>query len=102
MQHKEKQMLPLIDKQLQEQLPPLYAQDGNKQKIIYARYYLYNWEWFAMEYSPLQKLFFGLVDGDELELGYFTLDELERAGAVRDYDFKQTIIQGDNYGKRVA
>lgn len=32
MQHKEIVMLPLIDKDLEETIPPLYAQDGNPTK----------------------------------------------------------------------
>jgi hypothetical protein len=94
MQHKEKQMLPLIDIQLQNQLPPLYAQDGAKRKTLYARFYLYDWEWFVMEYSPLQKLCYGLVDGDEKEYGYFRLDELEAIGVQRDMEFYPITIKG--------
>lgn len=92
-------MLPLLDKRLLEQLPPLYDTDGKDTKILYARYYhpYANWEWFAIEYSPLQRLFFGLVDGDEREYGYFSLDELERIGALRDISFIPQIIQGDHH-----
>lgn len=93
-------MLPLMDKQLEKQLPPLYATDGKPTKIIYARYYHpeLQWEWFAFEYSPLQRLFFGIVDGDEMELGYFSLDELEACGVERDFSYEPTeYIQGDDY-----
>jgi hypothetical protein len=38
-----------------------------------------NWTWWATEYDPEQKLFFGLVEGFERELGYFSLDELHEA-----------------------
>ena len=34
-----------------------------------------NWTWFATEYDPTEKMFFGLVQGMETELGYFSLDE---------------------------
>ena len=33
--------------------------------------------WYAQEYSPVEKLFYGLVDGIEAEYGYFSLAELE-------------------------
>ena len=92
-------MLPIIDKDLEKQLPPLYEQDGKEEQTIYARFYSDEWEWFALEYSPLQKLFFGLVDE---EYRYFTVDELESFGVVRDYNFEPKVIQGDTYGKRVA
>ena len=36
-----------------------------------------NWTWYATEYDPETRMFFGLVDGLEEELGYFSLDELE-------------------------
>ena len=44
---------------------------------------------------------FGLVEGDDLEYGYFTLDELERIGAKRDYNFKLKVLrEEENYGQR--
>jgi hypothetical protein len=94
-------MIPLVDKQLQDLLPKLYDQENIKEKYFYARFYhpVYNWEWYVMEYSSLQRLFFGLVDGVESEYGYFNQDELEQIGVVRDYDYKPTLIQGDNYGR---
>ena len=36
-----------------------------------------SWTWYAVEYDPVDKLFFGLVCGFEKELGYFSLDELK-------------------------
>ena len=86
-------MLPLLDKELEKQLPPLYAQDGKESTTIYARYYFDDWEWFALEYSPLQKLFYGIKDE---VYGYFTLDELEIAEAIRDYSFEPTTITIEN------
>jgi hypothetical protein len=51
-----------------------------------------------MEYSSLQKLFFGLFTGiGKLEYGYFTLDELDRIGAIRDYRFKPILIKNKDY-----
>lgn len=35
------------------------------------------WTWYATEYDPETRTFFGLVDGHVAELGYFSLDELE-------------------------
>ena len=37
-----------------------------------------DWTWYATEYDPESRLFFGLVDGFERELGYYSLDELEQ------------------------
>lgn len=60
-------------------IPKLYEQENNPNPTLYARYFIEatGWEWYVMEYSPLQKLCFGYVIGDESELGYFSLDELE-------------------------
>lgn len=95
----------LLDEELKNTLPRLYEQDKSEVKILHARFYhpICNWEWYAMEYSPLQKLFFGLVEGEFLEYGYFTLDELDRIGAIRDYHFKARVLKhGENYGKRTV
>ena len=35
-----------------------------------------SWTWYAMDYDPEHRTFFGLVDGLEVELGDFSLDEL--------------------------
>ena len=36
-----------------------------------------DWTWYATEYNPDEGLFFGLVSGFEVELGYFSLAELK-------------------------
>ena len=35
-----------------------------------------SWTWYASEYDAETKMFYGLVDGHEKELGYFSFDEL--------------------------
>ena len=35
-----------------------------------------SWTWYASEYDPDTKMFYGLVDGHEKEFGYFSFDEL--------------------------
>lgn len=92
-------MLPLIDKDLEEVIPSLYSQENSKTKTFYAKFYLNDLEWFVMEYSPLQKLCFGLVDGYEQEYGYFTIDELESLGVKRDYAFGPKKFEGVSYEK---
>ena len=70
----------LLPKALEAKLPPLYSQDGKGDTAIaYVKFFTpdANWTWYASEYDPAQRLFFGLVDGFESELGYFSLDELE-------------------------
>ena len=69
----------LLTKQIQNQLPELYAQDGQGMNAIaYVKFFTpwSNWTWYATEYDPETGMFFGLVDGLERELGYFSLNEL--------------------------
>lgn len=83
----------LVDREMVESLPELYSQDGKAREAM-ARAKLFtptgSWTWFAAEGSyvdangemtddasrAVDVLFFGLVDGFEQELGYFSLSEL--------------------------
>lgn len=61
-------------------LPPLYSQEKlGKDAVAHVKFFdpQGGWTWYATEYDPKQRLFFGLVDGFERELGYFSLDELK-------------------------
>lgn len=64
---------------LAEQIPALYSQEGVDDPTVRAKFFTpdSSWTWFVTEYSPLERLCFGLVDGHEKELGYFSLDELQ-------------------------
>jgi hypothetical protein len=56
------------------------AQDGKgKDAIVHAKFFhcLSNWTWYATEYDPEERVFFGIVDGHSAEWGYFSLDEME-------------------------
>jgi len=72
--------------------------------VIVAKFFhpMSSWTWYATEYDPAERSFFGLVDGLERELGYFSLDELESTrvrglGIERDlYWHEQTL--GDIMG----
>jgi hypothetical protein len=86
----------LIPKEILDTLPPLYATEKMSNPIVHVKLFTpdSNWSWFIMEYSPQEKLCFGLVQGQEEELGYFTLKELEEVRGVmglpveRDLYFK--------------
>lgn len=69
----------LLTNALIETIPALYEQDGIKDKVAYAKFFTpdASWSWYVMEYDRHQQLCFGLVDGLEKELGYFSLDELK-------------------------
>ena len=63
-------------------LPPLCTNDGKDPKDvpIIVKFFTpdSSWTWYATEFDG-QDTFFGLVDGFEKELGYFTLSELTGA-----------------------
>jgi hypothetical protein len=71
----------LMTKELEARFPPLYStEDKSPEQVrIVAKFFdpCSNWTWYATEYGPGERLFFGLVRGFEAELGYFSLDELE-------------------------
>lgn len=69
----------LLTQENKKQLPPLYAQDGKgDEAMAFVKFFAptNNWTWYAMEFDG-EDTFFGLVDGFEKELGYFSLKELE-------------------------
>ena len=79
----------LLTKQIRSELPKLYVQDGKgDEAIVYVKFFTpdSNWTWYATEGEDvidedtgevLDFRFFGLVDGFEKELGYFSLNELK-------------------------
>lgn len=94
---------PLLDQASRERLPKLYSnEDIGLSALAQVKFFTpsSNWTWYASEasaamtdgtYKALTEvdpndpniedvIFFGLVDGFELELGYFSLAELEGVG----------------------
>jgi len=79
----------LLPKEVCEQLPPLYAQDGKGGKAIaYVKFFAPDtgsWTWWITEAGPVTDAqghvidyqMFGLVQGHCKELGYVSLNELE-------------------------
>jgi hypothetical protein len=72
----------LMTKEIESIMPALYSQDekGND-AIAHVKFFTpdSNWTWYATEYDPIERMFFGLVKGFETELGYFSLDDLENS-----------------------
>lgn len=71
----------LLPPELEAQLPPLYSTEKMEDtaKLVWISYFhpMSSWHWYVLEYDPGDRTFFGLVDGHEAELGYFSLDELK-------------------------
>ena len=85
----------LLTKELLKKLPALYSSENKSDPMIICKFFTpdSNWTWYAIEFDG-KDTFYGLVDGFEEELGYFSLSELESVrGALglpieRDLFFK--------------
>ena len=69
----------LLDKASRKKLPPLYSgEEKGLEALAQVKFFTpdSNWTWYASEFDG-DDIFFGLVDGFELELGYFSLKELK-------------------------
>lgn len=53
-------------------------EDAGDGALVIAKFFTpwSHWTWYATEYDPKTRTFFGYVDGLEGEYGYFSLDEL--------------------------
>jgi hypothetical protein len=71
----------LLTDELREQLPPLYAQEKEKDPMVYAKFFTpwTGWTWYVTEGSQEESdfIFFGYVIGLAKEWGYFSLNELQ-------------------------
>ena len=82
----------LLTKALVRKLPVLYSQEDNPDPMVVCKFFTPDagWTWYAIEGSPVDEngyydtdkekvdfVFFGLVAGLEVELGYFSLSELK-------------------------
>jgi hypothetical protein len=67
----------LVTKELSKKIPALYSQEFNKDQVALVKLFSPwgNWTWYITEKSD--DICFGLVVGQETELGYFSLKELE-------------------------
>jgi len=68
----------LLTQETRKVIPKLYSQDGKGDRAIaYVKFFTpwSNWTWYATEFDG-KDTFFGLVEGLETELGYFSLKEL--------------------------
>jgi hypothetical protein len=70
----------LLTKEIIKKLPKLYANENKKLseiKIVAKFFHPFSsWTWYATEFDG-NDTFFGLVDGNCTELGYFSLNDLE-------------------------
>ena len=82
---------------LEIKLPDLYEQEEVENPVAHAHFVHVQsgWEWFVTEGREEpdgDMLLFGLVNGFEKEIGYFSLKELESVGAILDVEFSPVGI----------
>lgn len=68
----------LLTQELRNRIPPLYAVEHDADPMVQAKFFTpwSHWTWYAIAFDG-NDIFFGFVDGDVPELGYFSLAELE-------------------------
>jgi len=69
----------LMPDDVRRKIPGLYKQEElGADAVVYVKYFTPDsgWTWYATEFDG-EDTFFGLVDGFEKELGYFSLQELQ-------------------------
>ena len=69
----------LLTTQLLKSFEKIGRQENTTDPMVIAKFFdpTGSWTWFATEYDPSTKMFFGLVHGIEKEWGPFGLEELE-------------------------
>lgn len=91
----------LLTQEIKKNLPPLYANEAiGLAALALVKYFTpdSNWTWYASEFDG-EDIFFGLVSGFEVELGYFSLSELDEARGPlgfpieRDLHFEPKALQ---------
>jgi hypothetical protein len=91
----------LMTKELERRFAQIGSQeDKGDDAIVVCKFFTPDsgWTWWATEYSNETREFFGLVQGFEVEFGYFALEELETATGPlglrieRDLHWKERTI----------
>ena len=91
----------LLTKEIEEKLPKLYSQENEENPKIIVKYFhpMSSYTWYVTEGEKQEDgdwRFFGLIDGNEKELGYFHLSQLEEVN-VRGLEIERDMYFGDNH-----
>ena len=94
--------LKLLTKEIEKRFATVGSQDGKGfDALVIAKYFspTSNWTWYATEYEPKIREFFGYVTGFEDEWGPFSLDEMQSVkgplglGIERDLYFPEQPLR---------
>ena len=83
----------IFPKKIKKIMPKFYETEGQGyDAIAYLKVFdpTGHWYWYATEFDGIE-LFFGLVLGDFVELGYFSLPELELGVGLFDIPFERDL-----------
>ena len=89
----------MLTKKLADEAPTPYStHDQGEQAMVFVKWFspYTGWTWYATELDPATGQAFGLVSGDEIEIGYFNIWEL---GAQTKMNGKLPIVERDCYFK---
>jgi hypothetical protein len=89
----------MLDDESRARLPELYSgEEEGLDALAQVKFFTPDatWTWYASEFDG-DDIFFGLVDGFELELGYFSFSELQEARGPWGLQ-----IERDPYFDRIA
>lgn len=91
----------LLTKAIEKTIPPLYSQEKVQDPIVRVKFFspYSSWTWYATEGQRTEEgdyRFFGLVDGHEVEWGYFMLSELEKT-QQRVFGYMLPAVERDCY-----
>ena len=90
----------LMPESLVQQIPILGSTQEQDDPVVWMKYFTpdSSWTWYVIEFDRVDRLCFGLVIGHEIELGYFSLAELESVTGPlglrveRDLHFRQQLL----------
>lgn len=70
-------MQQLMTEEIAKTVPRLYGQDGADDPIVHVHYFscVTGWDWWLLEFDGTDEAF-GLVEGYDDELGYFSIKEM--------------------------
>jgi hypothetical protein len=93
----------LLTKELQKQFPALRATESKSPEeiLIIAKFFhpCAPCTWYATEYDPEERLFYGyadLGDPENAELGYFSLDEMQSI-KIMGLGIERDLYYGKHY-----
>lgn len=91
-------MQQLMTREIAKTAPRLYEQDGAEDPTVYAHYFscMNGWDWWLLEFDGTDEAF-GLVEGYDDELGYFSIKEMEELNRQMGF----AAVERDSMGEAV-